>query len=100
MIPFAETLSIALAASEKTDEEVAEEAGIAKSALSYYRRGRRIPKVDKAHALADALGVRIEWLVTGRGAMRGNVWSVGNRALYEVDGLADNLDTPTIGQDV
>ena len=100
MIPFAETLSIALAASEKTDEGVAEEAGIAKSALSYYRRGRRTPTVDMAHLLADALGVRIEWLVTGEGAMRGNAWSVGNRALFEIDGIARNWDTPTLGEDV
>lgn len=47
----------------------AQKAGITEASVRTYLRGA-MPGLDKAKALADAAGVSLEWLASGRGPMR------------------------------
>jgi transcriptional regulator with XRE-family HTH domain len=50
---------------------VSSKSGIPEGTLGNYQRGRDIPS-EALVALADACGVRIEWLAAGRGTMKGD----------------------------
>lgn len=95
---FADRFAGALAAyceGGRDQKQLAEDAGACPSSISYYKRGTQIPRADTALALAKALGVRIEWLLEGKGPMRANAWALHTRALYEIDGiLAEWRDRP------
>ena len=99
MTVFQKALRKAIEASKLSDRDVAQKAGISNGALSHYRHGKYAPKVETVDKLAEALGVRSEYLLTGKGLMGADTWSVGNRALYDVDGiLADDQAGPTLGE--
>lgn len=82
------------ALSGRVARRVADAAGVTETELSYYRQGKRTPSPPRLAALADALGVRPGWLLTGQGRMRANVMTVHERALHEVDGLMADWDAP------
>ena len=69
-----------------------EKVGISHAALSYFQSGNRIPKPATMERLARALGVSRTWLETGQGHQNPNAWIVGNRALFEVDGVLADWD--------
>ena len=47
------------------DAHVAETAGIGKSTFSDWKNGRSVPKREKMEKIAKALGISIEYLLTG-----------------------------------
>ncbi len=51
---------------------VAEAIGVAASTIKNWRAGKSEPSVSNLAALAEFLGVSLEWLATGRGASRGD----------------------------
>jgi len=52
-------------------DTLATKSGIPRKSLQNYRRGvTRHPPIDKVDRLAQALGVSLEWLATGRGPQR------------------------------
>ena len=55
----------------ETQEEIAEALSIRQSAVSKWKRGMAIPTVANLVKIADQTGVRLEWLITGRGARSG-----------------------------
>ena len=50
--------------------KLAEKTGIPAATLYNYRRGRGIPQIDEAAKIAEATGVCLEWLATGKEPMR------------------------------
>ena len=52
-----------------TLKELAREIGISWVTLQRYEKGHRIPKKAVLHAIANILGVDLNWLLTGRGEM-------------------------------
>lgn len=48
-----------------TATELSNASGVGKSDISYYLRGKYVPKQDKCFMLAKALGVDPGWLMTG-----------------------------------
>jgi transcriptional regulator with XRE-family HTH domain len=64
--------------------DLAEEIGASKSTLSLAERGLRFPNLPETVRIAEALGVRVAWLVMGEVPMRGRVVSI----LVEDDGDA------------
>jgi len=50
--------------------ELARECGVSNAQISRLEAGGRTPRPDTLLLLADHLGVRVEWLLAGRGAMR------------------------------
>jgi hypothetical protein len=79
----------------KVAKGVAEDAGMRPQELSYYRKAVRPIPLRVLPALADTLGVRVSWLLTGVGRMRRTVEVFEGRALYEVDGLREDWDRPS-----
>jgi transcriptional regulator with XRE-family HTH domain len=53
-------------------KQLAGRAGVSLSALGRYERGRTVPGLDAAVALAEALDVSIDYLATGKGPGRLN----------------------------
>ena len=47
----------------KTAYQVSKDTGIAQSVISYWKRGRSNPKIDKLKILADYFGVSIEYFI-------------------------------------
>ena len=60
--PFATHLRAALAEADLTQGEFAKLIGTSTSAVSHYVSGRRIPRIETAHRIADALGVGLDAL--------------------------------------
>lgn len=50
------------------DAHIAEQTGIGRSTFSDWKSGRSVPKREKLEKIADALGVSIEYLMTGENA--------------------------------
>lgn len=48
-------------------DAVCEAAGLRRGWLNWYRQGGREPTLSHASRIADATGVTLEWLATGRG---------------------------------
>lgn len=55
----------------RTYQWLSDQTGISTSMLSDYGKGAKTPGADKAVLIADALGVEISWLLTGRGNSTG-----------------------------
>ena len=56
----------AIEKSGKTQRQIADAIGITKASMSRYIHGERIPKATIMPKLADACGVSVEWLQTGK----------------------------------
>lgn len=65
--------------------------GIGESLLRKYLAGTQ-PGADKLQALAEAGGVNIEWLVTGRGPKKGNLPSPGAPNAYDLERLSRAIE--------
>lgn len=86
---------IDVAIGDRVAGEIARRAGISKAALSKYRRARQSPTVLVVTRLADALGVRVEWLLRGRKPMRAGAEAVDLPAIHEIVGaVAEGWDQP------
>lgn len=66
MTPFAEALTEAMTARGMTAVALAEDMGSNVSTISDWKRGRRLPGMENAHALAEAL----DWPALSRLAMK------------------------------
>lgn len=62
---FVERLREAIKNRGITASELSRLSGVGKSDISYYLKGRYLPKQDKVYMLAKALGVNPGWLMTG-----------------------------------
>lgn len=64
---------VAVKAKEKfrTQAEFAAATGITQTAVSYYFTAKRVPSAENLPAIANALGVSIEWILTGHGPAAG-----------------------------
>ncbi len=62
-------LRMARAWSKHTQREIAEAAGVGIATVRRAESGAFEPRQDTLRKLAAALGVRVEWLITGDGAM-------------------------------
>lgn len=60
--PFATHLRAALAEADLTQGEFAKLIGTSTAAVSRYVSGRRVPRIETAHRIADALGVGLDAL--------------------------------------
>ena len=74
---------------------IASELGVNPALMTYYRNGTRPLPPDRLIRLAEILGVRACWLLTGDGTMRRTVDVFEARALYEVDGRREDWDRPS-----
>lgn len=74
---------------------IASELGVDPALMTYYRNGTRPLPPDRLIRLAEILGVRACWLLTGDGRMRRTVEVFEGRALYEVDGRREDWDRPS-----
>lgn len=64
---FATRLSIALAADERRDGEIAKAVGVDGSQLSRWKTGQAVPTAQYIVPLVTTLGVSAHWLLTGKG---------------------------------
>ena len=55
---------------ELSQEKLAELVGVTRGACGQWENGRSKPSVEHLSKLAKALGVRFDWLATGRGEMK------------------------------
>lgn len=69
----------AMADKNITASELSRISGVGKSDISYYLKGKYVPKQDKCYLLAKALGVDPGWLMTG----------LGNETKEILDGLKE-----------
>lgn len=73
---------------------LAKKSGMAESLIRKYLAGDSLPGMDKLVLLADLLGVKLEWLATGKGPKRCGEYPVGeplgNYRVAERGGLADD----------
>jgi DNA-binding XRE family transcriptional regulator len=44
-----------------TLDDVAQMSGVTRDQVSRYESGKRVPRLDRAMAISDALGIGIEW---------------------------------------
>lgn len=61
-------LETAIAKAGITQKELARRTGIAETNISAYKTGDRYPKTETLVTLCSALGVSIDWLITGKSA--------------------------------
>jgi len=66
--PFAQRLILARGGASRAD--VARALGCPLETLGNYERGRTFPDQDMLARLKEVLGVSLDWLVTGKGAMQ------------------------------
>lgn len=77
---------------------LAEETGISTSMLSDYGKGGKVPGADKAVAIADALKLDVEWLLTGRGgSIADQLAEPGDRMMREL--VSPRLATMPVNDD-
>ena len=50
-----------------SNKKVGAKFGLSDTMIHNYKRGHKLPSMDQAISFADASGVSIEWLMTGRG---------------------------------
>ena len=51
----------------RTQQECSDFLGIPQSTICSYMTGKLTPRLSRAVSLANALGVSVDWLVSGRG---------------------------------
>lgn len=68
-------------------QALADKAGLSRRVVGKYLAGESDPSRERLVALADAAGVNIEWLASGRGPMRGALTSPGTFVPIPVEDL-------------
>jgi len=83
-------------------DNLARKSAIPRRTLEYYLTGQREPKASKLVAIADAVGVTVEWLVSGRGSMFPQPADFNRELFIEcwqaVDALLDALGEKKAGK--
>ena len=74
---------------EISASELSRISGVGKSDISYYLKGRYVPKQDKCYMLAKALDVDPGWLMTGYGSK-----NIADQLKRIADGEEDFDDIP------
>jgi transcriptional regulator with XRE-family HTH domain len=75
-----------------TVKELSAQTGIAKGTLDCYLGTRAsMPPADAAVKIAQALGVSVEYLVTGEEAKKGLIFQVANRQLRSIMQISQGL---------
>ncbi len=64
---FAEACREALPKLPTTNEELAKIFKVSAPMITYWRKGEKLPSMEKAQTIARVCGVCVEWLLTGRG---------------------------------
>ena len=83
-IEFMYRLRMAMQDKGLTASELSRLSGVGKSDISYYLKGKYVPKQDKCYMLAKALDVDPGWLMTGFGP---------SKEIYEaLEALADEAE--------
>lgn len=59
---FGERLKKAMKAKGIKNKELAKAVFLTDCTISFYRTGRKLPNLDNAFYIADALGVSLDWL--------------------------------------
>lgn len=74
---------------DKPQKEQGKEFGVSGTTIHYWLNAKKIPDMAHASLVAKRLGVNLEWLLTGRGAMRirEGISSEGVRLLAAFEGL-------------
>ena len=67
---FAKRLSMALAADDRSQQDLELLAGISQGQLSRWKTGKVVPDLPYVVELVVELGVSADWLLLGRGPMR------------------------------
>lgn len=68
---IATRLREAMIAADMKQSELGRQIGVRPSSVSFWLSGRNTPDTENLTKLATLLGVRLEWLGTGRGPMYG-----------------------------
>ena len=68
IVLFRTNLASAMKAKGWTQGQLSDHSGIRQGNISHYLTGRREPKAEQLHQLAQALGVSMEWLLAGENA--------------------------------
>lgn len=63
MLTYAQRLKQVMDKQDMTQAQLAEAAGVGRSAISQYLSGKYIPSAQRSQELADALGVPVEYLL-------------------------------------
>lgn len=62
MTNFGNSLRAERARAGMSRKELADKSGVCENSIALYERGESLPRLDKAKAIADALGVKLEKL--------------------------------------
>ena len=90
---FKENLKSELAYSGMLVKELAAKSGVNKYSINNYLNARgQIPSVEAGFKIAQALGVSVEYLVTGREGKRSKEAHVINNDMQVIARLAEQLD--------
>jgi transcriptional regulator with XRE-family HTH domain len=83
-VAFARRLTEAMSAANVERRELADKVGAHPNRVGDWMRGARWPAVNHLTALGAALGVSIDWLLTGRGAVSPPAVAGQNREAVDV----------------
>ena len=84
VMPFWTNVKKEIAAQSTTQEWVARKAEVSFRTMAGWISKDRLPRVDEAHKIAMALGVSVEFLVTGKAA-------AGWRPPQRIESIVDDL---------
>jgi hypothetical protein len=68
--------------------------GLPSSTYYAWLSEERQPNIYRLGEVANDLGVRLEYLVTGQGPASADAWAVVKRALFQIDGIFEEWDPP------
>ncbi len=74
-----------------TQSDLATKAGVSQGAISRYMNGKASPKAEELHRLSTALGVTMEWLLTGDGPLAARASPGDGAAIKRVKSEAERL---------
>ena len=81
---FKRRLQAAMKARGYTICSLAEAIGVTHSSIYGYLEGKRLPRADYMVAMAEALGVSMDWLVGRKGAAKRGAWLPQDGSLGEM----------------
>ena len=81
---FSARLNAAMKARGYTICSLAQTIGVTHSSIYGYLEGKRLPRADYMVAMAEALGVGLDWLVGRKGAAKRGAWLPQDGSLGEM----------------